>query len=75
VCTVHNKIKYNLRREKTKIKKKYIHTNWKLMNIWRENEGSLNEQWNKSTLFMEFSIAIRVLEGENDIYLDEMFGG
>jgi len=30
---------------------------------------------NKSTLFMEFSIAIRVLEGENDMYLDEMFGG
>jgi len=24
---------------------------------------------------MEFPIAIRVLEGENDIYLDEMFGG
>jgi len=23
---------------------------------------------------MEFSIAIRVLEGENDMYLDEMFG-
>jgi len=24
---------------------------------------------------MEFPIAIRLLEGENDIYLDEMFGG
>jgi len=23
---------------------------------------------------MEFPIAIRVLEGENDMYLDEMFG-
>jgi len=24
---------------------------------------------------MDFPLAIRVLEGENDVYLDEMFGG
>jgi len=24
---------------------------------------------------MEFPIVIKILEGENDIYLDEMFGG